>query len=143
MLASRNGENHQIRGMEFAFSEGEDRVKNTRINLGSQGEDIAAKYLQGQGYKILQRNFRSRYGEIDIICSLEHSIIFVEVKTRTNTSFGSPEESVTRTKKHHIHRVALIYLEKYPYPFKEIRFDVIGILMDGGQPQLNHLIAAF
>jgi len=118
-------------------------VKNARIKLGSQGEDMAAKYLQKQGYKILQRNFRSRYGEIDIICTLEQSVIFVEVKTRTNTSFGSPEESITKTKRQHIHKVALIYLETYPYPFKEIRFDVIGILMDGSEPRLNHVVAAF
>jgi len=118
-------------------------MANNKIKLGTQGEDIAAKYLQGQGYKILQRNFRSRYGEIDIICAREQCIIFIEVKTRTNTSFGSPEESITKTKQQHIHKVALIYLETYPYPFKEIRFDVIGILMDGGEPRLNHLIAAF
>ena len=118
-------------------------MKNARIKLGSLGEDIAAKYLQEQGYKILHRNFRSRYGEIDIICGREQSVIFVEVKTRTNTSFGSPEESITKTKQQHIHKVALIYLETYPYSFQEIRFDVIGIIMDGSEPKLNHLEAAF
>lgn len=118
-------------------------MKNARIKLGSQGEDIAAKYLQERGYKILQRNFRSRYGEIDIICIREQTVVFVEVKTRTNTSFGSPEESITKTKQQHIHTVALNFLTTYPYPFKEIRFDVIGILMDGREPRLNHLIAAF
>lgn len=118
-------------------------MTNNKMKLGSAGEDIAAKYLQKQGYKILQRNFRSRYGEIDIICALEHSLVFVEVKTRTNTSFGSPEESITKTKQQHIHKVALIYLKEYPLPFKEIRFDVIGILMDGSEPRLNHIIAAF
>ena len=118
-------------------------MTNNKLKLGSQGEDIAAKYLQSQGYKILQRNFRSRYGEIDIICRWEQTVIFVEVKTRTNTDFGSPEESITKTKQQHIHKVALIYLETYPYSFQEIRFDVIGILMDGSEPKLNHLEAAF
>ena len=118
-------------------------MTNNKIKLGSQGEDIAAKYLQGQGYKILQRNFRNRYGEIDIICEREQTVIFVEVKTRTNTSFGSPEESITKTKQQHIHTVALNFLATHPYPFEEIRFDVIGILMEGSEPRLNHLVAAF
>jgi putative endonuclease len=111
--------------------------------LGNRGEDIAAKYLQQQGYRILQRNFRSRYGELDIICAQQGILVFVEVKTRTGTSFGSPEESITATKQAHIRKVALIYLDTYPQTFREIRFDVIGILMEGSEPRINHLVAAF
>jgi putative endonuclease len=111
--------------------------------LGSRGEEIAARYLKEKGYRILTRNYRNRYGEVDIICTYEQSIIFVEVKTRTSTSFGSPEESITRSKREHIRKVALTYLESYSYPFKEVRFDVIGILMDGNEPRINHLVAAF
>lgn len=122
---------------------GDDRVKNSRIELGIRGESMAVNYLQKQGYKILQRNFRCRHGEIDIICSREHTIIFVEVKTRISTNFGTPEESITRTKQHHIHKAALAYLETCNQPFPEIRFDVIGILCDDGQYHINHLPAAF
>jgi putative endonuclease len=114
-----------------------------RKELGKRGEEIAAHYLKELGYTILTRNYRSRYGEVDIICTCEHSIVFVEVKTRTSTSFGSPEESITRSKREHIRKVALIYLKSYPHPFKEIRFDVIGIVMDGKEPRINHLVAAF
>lgn len=118
-------------------------MKHDRIALGIQGENMAARYLQKQGYTILQRNFRCRNGEIDIICSREHIIIFVEVKTRISTSFGSPEEAITKTKQQHIHKAALTYLENCKQSFLEIRFDVIGILCDGGQYRLNHLPAAF
>jgi putative endonuclease len=114
-----------------------------RKELGNRGEDIAARYLKQQGYTILTRNYRSRYGEVDIICTYEQAIVFVEVKTRTSTRFGSPEESITRNKIEHIRRVALIYLQSYPHHFKEMRFDVIGILMEGNEPHINHLVAAF
>jgi len=63
--------------------------------LGDRGEDIAAKYLQQQGYRIVQRNYRSRYGEVDIICAQQGILVFVEVKTRTSNAFGFPEESIT------------------------------------------------
>jgi putative endonuclease len=112
-------------------------------NLGRQGEDIAAKYLKQQGYRMLSRNFRTRYGEVDIICMLNQVIIFVEVKTRAGINYGFPEESITETKKQHIRKVALAYLDTYSQPFKEIRFDVIGILIKGGKPCINHIVAAF
>ena len=114
-----------------------------RKELGNKGEDIAARYLEEQGYKILKRNFRSRYGEIDIICSLAQSIIFVEVKTRTSTSFGFPEEAITKTKREHIRKVALEYLAAQSQPFNKIRFDVIGIRIEKNEPHINHLEAAF
>ncbi len=113
------------------------------IELGKQGEEIAAKYLQQEGYKIISRNYRSRYGELDIICTHNQTMVFVEVKTRKSTNFGSPEESITRSKKEHIRKVALIYLESNPQPFREIRFDVIGILVEGKSHRINHLRAAF
>jgi len=114
-----------------------------RKELGKQGEEIAARYLKSHGYRVISRNFRSRYGEIDIICTDGRVVVFVEVKTRTSTNYGSPEESITKVKKEHIRKVALVYLETYPQPFREIRFDVIGILMEDNKPRINHLIAAF
>lgn len=111
--------------------------------LGNRGEDIAAAYLQKQGYQILKRNFRTKFGEIDIICRQACTIVFVEVKTRLNNKFGSPEESVTKTKQDHIRRTALTYLQTNTRSFQEIRFDVIGIKMDGSEMIVNHLPAAF
>jgi putative endonuclease len=119
------------------------KEKTMKKELGNLGEGIALGYLKEHGYKILTRNYRSRYGEVDIICTWGQTIVFVEVKTRTSTSFGSPEDAITRTKREHIRKVALTYLQSYPHPFKEMRFDVIGILMNGNEPQINHLISAF
>lgn len=114
-----------------------------RKQLGKQGEDIAARYLLEQGYKILVRNYRTRYGELDLICTKNDIIVFVEVKTRNSNSFGSPEESITRSKIEHIRKVALSYLAEQRVSFREMRFDVIGIVMEQNQPRINHIIAAF
>ncbi|MDD4774877.1 MAG: YraN family protein [Syntrophomonas sp.] len=111
--------------------------------IGRRGEEMAAQYLKESGYQILCRNFRSRNGEIDIICNRAGAVIFVEVKTRTNTHFGFPEEAVTWTKKGHIRKVALEYLAAFPHPYRELRFDVIGILVEDGVPRINHLEGAF
>lgn len=114
-----------------------------RKELGNKGEDWASRYLEENGYMILERNYRSRSGEIDIICSQGGSIIFVEVKTRRNISFGYPEEAITKTKQQHIRKAALAYMNACNRPYNEIRFDVIGILLKDGKPQINHLPAAF
>lgn len=111
--------------------------------LGRKGEDIAATYLDKNGYQILYRNYRTRNGEIDIICRRAGTVIFVEVKTRTNTTFGFPEESITRNKQDHIRKVALEYLKAFNHPFNEVRFDVIGIMVEKGVPSINHLEGAF
>lgn len=114
-----------------------------RKKLGQQGEEIAVRYLQQAGYKILARNFRNRYGELDIICLKNSVLVFVEVKTRRSETFGSPEEAITPKKIEHIRKVALHYLAAYPSMHKEIRFDVISVLMFDTNHRLNHIQAAF
>ena len=114
-----------------------------RRALGQQGEEIAARYLQKEGYRILSRNYRTRYGELDIICLKNEALIFVEVKTRRSESFGSAEEAITSKKIEHIKKVALLYLTNNQTKYKEIRFDVITILMVNNEPRLNHIQAAF
>lgn len=112
--------------------------------LGSRGEDMAARFLRGKGYDILERNYRTRYGELDIICEKDRKLIFVEVKTRNSTVFGSPEEAVTRQKIGRLRKAALIYLNSRKATYREIRFDVIAILIDdGGQMSINHIEQAF
>ncbi len=111
--------------------------------LGHRGEDMAATYLDQNGYEILCRNYRTRTGEIDIICRRAGTVVFVEVKTRTSTTFGFPEESITRNKRDHIRKVALEYLKAFNRPFNELRFDVIGIMVEDGIPSINHLEGAF
>ena len=114
-----------------------------RRELGQQGEEIAVHYLQKEGYRILTRNFRTRDGELDIICRKDDVLIFVEVKTRRSELFGSAEEAITPKKIEHIRRVALHYLTNHQTQHKEIRFDVITILMVNHEPRLNHIQAAF
>jgi len=111
--------------------------------LGTKGEDLAVSYLEKQGYRILQRNYRCKSGEIDIICCKAEIIVFVEVKTRTSKLYGSPEESITWRKRDHIRKTALDYLAAGRRSFKELRFDVIGIMIEQGVPRVNHLEGAF
>lgn len=110
--------------------------------VGKDGENLAAAYLQKNGYLILERNYRSPCGEIDIICSHRGQLVFVEVKTRRSTSFGVPEEAVTRRKQEHIKKSALCYLANLQQPYRSIRFDVIAILLQN-TPVINHIEAAF
>lgn len=113
------------------------------IALGRQGEDIAAVYLQQLGYEILARNYRCRHGELDIICKKKHLLIFVEVKTRRSDLFGSPEEAITKSKIAHIKKTALYYMAENKTGCKELRFDVVTIMMKARQPDINHIEAAF
>lgn len=95
------------------------------------GEQKAAEYLKQQGYRILQRNFYSRYGEIDIIAREGRYLVFIEVKYRTNTSHGSPQEAVSRKKQRTICKVANYYRLTHGIPEDTpCRFDVVAILED-------------
>lgn len=111
--------------------------------LGKAGEDLAVKYLRGKGYKIQERNYRTAYGEIDIICEHSGGLVFVEVKTRRSHKFGLPQEAVTAAKINHLKKAAYLYLESRSKPFKFIRFDVIAITLLNGQNQIEHIESAF
>lgn len=96
-------------------------------NIGRIGENKAATYLQKKGYLILEKNAYSRFGEIDIICRTGNTVVFVEVKTRTNATKGKPYEAVTYRKLLHLKRTIDYYLvEKKLYNLKH-RLDVISI----------------
>jgi len=110
--------------------------------LGKMGEDLAVDYLEKIGYHIVERNYRTSFGEIDIVCSDHDEMVFVEVKTRRNTNFGWPEEAITRRKKEHIKKAALHYLASVNKPCRSIRFDVVAILMKPS-PSINHVKGAF
>ncbi len=101
-----------------------------QIRLGKLGEDIACVFLFKNGYKILQRNFKARYGELDIIALHENTLVFIEVKTRTNLRFGTPEEAITPRKLHELIQTAQYYVILHPELPKLMRIDVIGIMMD-------------
>ena len=107
--------------------------------IGKFGEDIATKYLQKKGYKIIERNFSCRQGEIDIIAKDFSELVFIEVKTRTSKEFGEPAEAVNAIKKKHIERAAEYYLYKTKQQNKFIRFDVIEVLMKNGYYTIKHI----
>lgn len=100
---------------------------------GGMGEDYAARLLEKKGYGIVQRNYRSRFGEIDIIARNAQYIVFTEVKTRDENHLAGPLESVTGAKRAKIVKTALFYLQSHPVKLQP-RFDVIGITTaDGGR----------
>ena len=111
--------------------------------LGRKGEEMAVAYLMDQGYRILKRNYYTRYGELDIICMHKNILVFVEVRTKTTLNYGSPEESVTKSKIKHLRKAALVYLGNGRLSYEEIRFDVIAILITGGNTRINHIPNAF
>ena len=111
-----------------------------RIKLGKEGEKLAIKHLKAQGCTILQRNYRQKAGEIDIIAEDADSLVFVEVKTRRSLQFGQPYEAVTHHKQQQLQRVAQDYLSRNGIVNRAVRFDVISILLQkGNTPEIVHL----
>lgn len=106
---------------------------NTRKKLGNRGEKIAAKFLRKQGYRIIEKNYHSRLGEIDIVAKENESIVFVEVKTRCSTDFGLPEEALSYDKRRRLSKLALGYLAHRRIKDTNCRFDVVSILMDNNR----------
>jgi putative endonuclease len=102
----------------------------SRTEKGVLGELTAIDYLIKSGYVILDKNFRTRYGEIDIIGMDEEYIVFIEVKTRRNFNLGLPCESVTLDKQRRIARMALLYIAKNNLQNYNFRFDVVETVID-------------
>jgi putative endonuclease len=109
------------------------------MTLGARGEDIAEKYLKKRGYCIIERNFRCRLGEIDIIALDGTSLVFIEVKTRRNQNYGRPCEAVTTVKINHILRTAACYTSLSRTRYVDIRIDVIEILIQDQKTYLHHI----
>ena len=116
-----------------------------RRELGSHGEQAACDLLAGKGYRILERNWRSRLGEIDLIAERNGELVFVEVRTRTGGRFGSPEESIGARKRQRLRRMALLYAAERGRIDAAFRFDVVAVEMDGktGTCRLRHIESAF
>lgn len=96
-------------------------------NIGDHGEKIACKYLQKLGYKILERNYRIRGGEIDIVAKEGDALVFIEVKTRWSHEFGLPVESMTSWKIRHLLKTARFYIQKIKWEDKEYRLDFVSV----------------
>ncbi|MDI9320264.1 MAG: YraN family protein [Phycisphaerales bacterium] len=111
--------------------------------IGTNGELIAVNFLRKKGFTILETNWRSAQKEIDIIAETTDSIVFIEVKTRSNFRFGFPEEAVTDNKKKLLKLAAEDYYE-LKKPSKTLRFDIISIVLKGKTPQeIVHIKDAF
>ncbi len=115
---------------------------NTR-RTGDRGETLAVQHLSRMGYKLVERNYRTRYGEIDLILRDGETLVFVEVKLRRGTGYGDPLESVTIRKQTQIRNIAEQYLAEMQPEFEELRFDVVGILDCGGPPSITHVKDSF
>lgn len=110
---------------------------------GKAGEDLAARYLMQKGYDIVERNYHTRFGEIDIIARDARYLAFVEVKTRARGGLTDPLESITPAKRGKIIRSALLYLQSHMTGLQP-RFDVIGVIIGAGEkPAIKHLENAF
>ena len=99
-------------------------------SLGNFGERVAASHLESKGYEILERNWSTREGEIDIIASRGKDLVFVEVRTRRSRNFGTPEESVTGRKAAHVRAAAAAYVQEHPDAPPNQRVDVIALELD-------------
>ncbi len=121
----------------------------SRRRIGDRGEVLALGYLVEKGYAPVERNYRTRRGEIDLILNDGNTLVFVEVKLRRGTGFGDPLEAVTARKQTRIRLIAEQYLaekgEDFSDNFDAVRFDVVGILLprSGGSPEVRHVEDAF
>lgn len=115
--------------------------KLNKRKIGTDYEEMAAKYLVEQGYEILERNYRNKFGEIDIIATRQNIVAYIEIKYRSTSQYGDPLEAVDVRKQRRISKVAMVhYLYRYPHKDKQCRFDVIGMKEDG---TITHIENAF
>jgi putative endonuclease len=118
--------------------------KSDNSSKGQVGESIAIAFLQGQGFSIVERNFRCVCGELDIVAREGRAIVFVEVTCRKNLEYGPPQLAVTPFKQRQISKAALVWLSKRKLYDVEARFDVIAILLrEHDVPEIEHIRNAF
>ena len=102
----------------------------TRREVGGRGEDLAAAWYVSNGYEVVDRNWRCRYGELDLVLRSGRTVVFCEVKARSGVGYGTPAEAMTRDKKQRIRFLAARWLEDAKPRPGEIRFDVVAVLGD-------------
>ena len=121
----------------------EREVDRSKLLKGAAGEEVACRLLVEKGYRILDRNYSERIGELDIVCSRDETIVFVEVRSATTRYLSSPVVTIDARKQQHIVRTAQAYLMRRGLNHRETRFDVIGVLMGGGETKTEWLQDAF
>jgi putative endonuclease len=110
--------------------------------LGEKGESLAKEYLEKLGYQIITSNWRERKFEIDLIAIDNNEIVFVEVKTRSTSFFGNPEEAVTDKKQNHLLNGADFYIQENEIDL-ECRFDIVAIVLNSNEQEIKHIKNAF
>lgn len=121
-------------------------MQRSNRETGREGEEIAAAFLLSRGYRILERNFRCKGGEVDIVARAPGSngLVFLEVKSRRSDCYGPPQQAVTAFKQRQISKAALTWLSRHRLHDREARFDVLAIrLSDTGNHQVEHIENAF
>ncbi len=115
------------------------------LDLGPDGEQRAARYLQKKGYRILARGHRQRLGELDLVAIDGQTLVFVEVKTWRSNSDGDPSQAVDARKQDRLTRAALVYLKRRRLLEHPARFDVVSIVWPSAEvePEIRHFINAF
>lgn len=122
-----------------------DVLKSFNKDIGTFGEELSIQYLINNGYYILEKNYRYKRGEIDIICRKKNLLIFVEVKSRYTNSYGFPIESVTYYKQKQIIRISMLYIILNKYNNFNVRYDIIEVFFNNNNElfNINHTADAF
>ncbi|OGQ65929.1 MAG: YraN family protein [Deltaproteobacteria bacterium RIFCSPLOWO2_12_FULL_42_16] len=118
-------------------------MTNIRIDIGKRGETLAISFLKKNGYRIIESNFRCRYGEIDIVAQDGKTVAFIEVKTKTSNRFGSPTQAVDSRKQRQVSKTALAYISQKRLTNYSARFDVVGINIKGSNSEIELIKNAF
>jgi putative endonuclease len=116
---------------------------NLRQDIGRYGEERAAIYLEDHGYEIIERNWRSGSGEIDLIARQKDRLVFVEVKTRNGSGYGHPFEAITQAKVSRMRRLVAEWCATKKLPTIKVRLDAISVLITGGRVFIEHLKEVF
>ena len=113
---------------------------NHRRALGERGEALAAQWYETAGYEVLDRNWRCRAGELDLILGRGRALVFCEVKTRSSRRFGAPIEAISREKSQRIRRLAALWLSESQLRGRELRFDVASVMVERGTAPVVEII---
>jgi len=118
--------------------------KKTTTERGRQGEDLAVDWLRSHGYLIVARNYRRRFGEVDVIARQGDCLVFVEVKARSSSRFGTPLDALTLRKQRQLSRIARDYLVRHDQLETLCRFDVVSVVLKGDRsPEIDVVVNAF
>ena len=119
-------------------------MEDTRKALGFKGEELAVQYLKKKGYKVIERNYRCQWGEIDLIARDKETLIFVEIKSRSSSGFGLPQDAVDRFKQEKLIQVAKAYMAEHRLQETiPARFDVVAVQFTPSGPDIELIKDAF